>query len=107
MATAHFDAVIHAPKRLQICAFLSPLQDAEFQVIRDEMGISDSVLSKHLKRLEKAGYVKFRKDTVNGRQRMWAGLTNAGRKAFSGHVAELERLVGAPQTSENASGRAR
>ncbi len=87
------DSVIHAPNRLQICSLLSPLEEAEFQVLRDELDISDSVLSKHLKKLEEAGYVKFRKGALNGRQRMWASLTGKGRKAFAGHVEELRRIV--------------
>jgi len=91
---ARFDDVVHAPNRLKICAFLSPLQEAEFQVLRDEVGVSDSVLSKHLKQLEDAGYVAFRKGAVNGRQRLWAHLTKTGRAAFSGHVEELKRIVG-------------
>ena len=94
MARARFDTVIHAPNRLQICAFLAPLQEAEFQVLRDELDVSDSVLSKHLKQLEEVGYVEFRKSAVNGRQRMWATLTTLGRKAFAGHVEELKRLAG-------------
>jgi DNA-binding MarR family transcriptional regulator len=69
--------------REKICAFLIPLQKAEFQVLRDELDVSDSVLSKHLKQLEEIGYVKFRKSAVNGRQRMWATLTTLGRKAFA------------------------
>jgi hypothetical protein len=43
------DAVIHAPNRLQICAVLTPLEEAEFQMLRETVGISDSVLSKHIK----------------------------------------------------------
>jgi DNA-binding MarR family transcriptional regulator len=93
MTKARFDEIIHAPKRLQICAFLIPLQDAEFQVLRDELDVSDSVLSKHLKHLDTAGYVKFRKGAVNGRQRMWASMTTKGRRAFAGHVQELQRLI--------------
>ena len=93
MTKARFDEIIHAPKRLQICAFLIPLQDAEFQVLRDELDVSDSVLSKHLKHLDAAGYVKFRKGAVNGRQRMWASMTTKGRRAFAGHVQELQRLI--------------
>ena len=93
MKKPRFDTVIHAPNRLQICAFLAPVQEAEFQVLRDELKVSDSVLSKHLKQLEDAGYVKFRKGAVNGRQRMWATLTTSGRKAFTGHVEELKRLA--------------
>ena len=80
MTKARFDEIIHAPKRLQICAFLIPLQDAEFQVLRDELAVSDSVLSKHLKHLDAAGYVRFRKGAVNGRQRMWASMTKKGRR---------------------------
>ena len=94
MTKARLNTVIHAPNRLQICAFLMPLQEAEFQVLRDELDVSDSVLSKHLKQLEEAGYVTFRKGAVNGRQRMWASLTKAGRKAFSAHVEELTRIAG-------------
>lgn len=93
MAKVQFDAVIHAPNRLQIAAFLNPLQDAEFQVLRDELEVSDSVLSKHLRQLENAGYLSVRKAKVGGRQRMWVGLTGAGRKAFSGHVKYLEQLL--------------
>ena len=98
MTQARLDAVIHAPKRLQICALLTPLQEAEFQVLRDELSVSDSVLSKHLKQLEEAGYVAFRKRAVNGRQRLWAKLTPSGRKAFSGHVEELKRLAASVAT---------
>lgn len=93
MTHAQFDAVIHAPNRLQICAFLSPLQEVEFQVLRDELNVSDSVLSKHLKKLEESGYVSFRKEALNGRQRTWASLSQSGRKAFANHVAELQRLA--------------
>jgi len=94
MTIAVLDTIIHAPNRLRICALLTPLQEAEFQVLRDELGVSDSVLSKHLKQLEEAGYVAFRKGAVGGRQRMWAGLTKSGRAAFSGHVKALTQLAG-------------
>jgi len=93
MTEALLNTVIHAPNRLRICALLTPLQEAEFQVLRDELGVSDSVLSKHLKQLEEAGYVAFRKGAVKGRQRMWAGLTKSGREAFSGHIMALNQLA--------------
>jgi DNA-binding MarR family transcriptional regulator len=94
MTKARFDTIIHAPNRLQICAFLSSLQEAEFQVIRDELNVSDSVLSKHLKQLEEAGYIQSRKSAVAGRQRMWSSLTKSGRKALASHIEELKRLAG-------------
>ncbi len=88
-----FDPVIHAPGRLQICAVLSTVEAAEFALLRDAIKVSDSVLSKHLKQLEEAGYVKLTKAAENGRQRTWVTLTSAGRKAFTAHVAELQRLA--------------
>jgi DNA-binding MarR family transcriptional regulator len=89
-----FDTVIHAPGRLQICAILSAADEAEFAMVRDAIAVSDSVLSKHLKQLEDAGYVRLRKQAHAGRQRTWLSLTSAGRAAFAAHVAELTRLAG-------------
>ena len=87
-----FDPLIHAPGRLQICAILSAAE-AEFAVVRDAIKVSDSVLSKHVKALEEAGYVSVRKAALEGRQRTWLSMTLNGKKAFKAHVAELERLV--------------
>ncbi len=61
MESSKFDAIIHTPNRLQIYALLSPFEQVEFRVIRDELGISDSVLSKHIKQLEDVGYMKQKK----------------------------------------------
>ena len=94
MKTSRFDNITHAPNRLQICAFLVQLDEAEFQLLRDELAVSDSVLSKHIKQLEKVGYLNLRKSTVNGRQRTWIYLTGVGRQAFKDHVKELKRIVG-------------
>jgi len=93
MIYRHFDTIIHAPNRLKICALLAPLETAEFKMLRDELEVSDSVLSKHIKQLEDAGYVKQQKTKLNGRQRTWVYLTTKGRKAFSGHIEELKRIV--------------
>ncbi|WP_312124753.1 transcriptional regulator [Brevundimonas sp.] len=92
MSAPVFDPLIHAPGRLQICAILSAAE-AEFAVVRDAIKVSDSVLSKHVKALEEAGYVSVRKAAMDGRQRTWLSMTSAGKKAFKTHVAELERLV--------------
>ncbi|MFT6333821.1 MAG: DNA-binding MarR family transcriptional regulator [Saprospiraceae bacterium] len=93
MDNSKFDTIIHAPNRLQICALLSPLEQVEFRVIREELGVSDSVLSKHIKQLEDSGYIKEKKSKVNGRARRWYHLTTKGRRAFELHVEELMRIV--------------
>ena len=97
MTAPHFDAVVHAPLRLQVCAMLAAVESAEFSAVRDELGVSDSVLSKHVKVLNGAGYLRIRKAVVASRQRTWLALTADGRRALAGHVAELQRLL-APTT---------
>ncbi|MCW2607228.1 MAG: MarR family transcriptional regulator [Frankiales bacterium] len=93
MTAPRFDTVVHAPLRLQVCAMLAAVDSAEFAAVRDELGVSDSVLSKHVKVLDEAGYLRIRKAVVASRQRTWLGLTAAGRRALAGHVAELQRLL--------------
>ena len=87
------DMTIHAPGRLQICAMLASATEAEFAMLRDAIEVSDSVMSKHIKLLEEAGYVRVRKASQDGRQRTWLALTPTGRKAFASHVAELTRMA--------------
>ena len=93
MNVPQFNAVIHAPGRLQICAILSRVDEAEFATVRDLIEVSDSVMSKHLKQLEEAGYVALRKAAEAGRRRTWIRLTPPGYEAFAAHVAELRRLA--------------
>jgi len=88
-----FDAVLHPPARLQIAAVLAQAQQAEFALLKQVTGASDSVMSKHLAALADAGYVTLRKGVADGRQRTWASLTSGGRKAFRRHVTALETLA--------------
>ncbi len=88
-----FDAVLHPPARLQIAAVLAQAQEAEFALLKNVTGASDSVMSKHLSAMADAGYVTLRKAASDGRQRTWARLTSEGRRAFRRHVAELEALA--------------
>jgi len=94
MSNACFDALIHAPNRLKICALLAPIASLEFITLCEQLGVSDSVLSKHIKSLEDAGYVVINKKTSEGRQRTWLSLSPKGRKAFNGHVDALKEIVG-------------
>ena len=96
-----FDPVAHAPPRLQICGLLAAVDRMEFAAVRAEVGVSDSVLSKHVKQLEDAGYVRVRKATIASRVRTSLSLTEAGRAAFAAHVTELRRITsGVPSSAE-------
>lgn len=88
-----FDPVIHAPHRLRICAALSSVSEAEFAVLREATGVSESVLSKQVKILEDAGYVTTTKGPRDRRTRTWASLTRQGKRAYLRHVAALREIV--------------
>lgn len=94
MSTQEFDPLVHAPHRLQICAILDTVDKVEFAFLRDQLGVSESVLSKQVKALEDAGYVSVSKGAREGRVRTWASFTRAGRAAYRGHVAALRAIVG-------------
>jgi len=66
----------------------------DFAAVRDEVGASDSVLSKHVRQLEEAGCVTVRKATRASRLRTSLALTRAGRAAFDAPVAELRWITG-------------
>jgi DNA-binding MarR family transcriptional regulator len=87
------DATIHAPLRLQICAALAAADALSFATVRERLDVSESVLSKHVKVLQEAGYVAVHKAAADARQRTWLALTPAGRDAFATHAAALRSLL--------------
>ncbi|MCI4062169.1 transcriptional regulator [Micromonospora sp. R77] len=93
MTAPRFDELIHAPTRLSLVGLLAATEWAEFRYLRDELGLSDSALSKQLSVLEQAGYVEVRKGFVGKRARTSVRLSRHGRGAFDGHVAALQEIV--------------
>ena len=101
MAAEHdetgFDDTIHAPVRLRISGLLRGAEKVDFAVLRDTLGVSDATLSKHLRVLTEAGYVKATKGASaarsDARRVTWVAQTTAGRRAFDAHVAELRRIT--------------
>ncbi|GAA2420676.1 transcriptional regulator [Streptomyces glaucus] len=93
MTASGLDEVIHPTHRLRICAMLAAVESMEFSAVRDALGVSDSVLSKQMKVLQTAGYATVRKAPMNSRTHTWLALTDAGRAALAGHLAELRRIA--------------
>lgn len=92
-AEPQFDALIHAPLRLRICASLAPVQWAEFAHLKENLDVADSVLSKHLKQLTDAGYIDIERFTKLGRSHVRVSLSKQGRIAYVGHVAALREIT--------------
>jgi DNA-binding MarR family transcriptional regulator len=93
MTAARFDELIHPSTRLSLVALLAAADWAEFAFLRDQLGLSDSALSKQLSTLEEAGYVHIERPLRDRRRRVRARLTTAGATAFQGHVEALREIV--------------
>ena len=101
MAADGFDELIHPSTRLSIVALLAAADWVEFAFVRDQLGLSDSALSKQLSTLEEAGYLSIERPVSDRRRRVQARLTSVGRAAFHGHVVALRAIVGSadPQSA--------
>jgi hypothetical protein len=88
------DHNLNSPIRLSIMAALAHVDDAEFQVLRDAIEVTDSTLSKQVTVLENAGYLDVTKGYVGKRPRTWLKATDLGRDALRHHLAALHSLIG-------------
>ena len=87
------DATLQAPTRLKLMTLLTAVTEAEFVTLRENLEVSDSVLSKQVTALAEAGYVRSRKGMHIGRRTTWIALTSQGRAALREHVAALRELI--------------
>ena len=74
-------------------ALLAAASKVEFGFLRDQVEVTDSILSKQMSALEQAGYVKVEKGHVGKRPRTWLSLTKAGRRTFERHMAALQEIA--------------
>jgi len=94
---ADLDPVIHQPVRLRIMASLAALHEtesAEFTFLRELLGLTDGNLGAHVRKLEDEGYLQVEKTFVQRKPRTFIALSDKGRKAFKGHIAALEAILG-------------
>jgi DNA-binding MarR family transcriptional regulator len=91
--TPDLDPSLQAPARLKLMTLLTAVSEVEFVTLRENLAVSDSVLSKHVSALVAEGYVRSRKGLHAGRRTTWISLTTAGRAALRSHVAALRELI--------------
>ena len=87
------DDVVHQRVRLAILAMLSETREIRFGTLRDELGLTDGNLNRHLRVLEEARLLQVRKGYEGRRPATWLRLTRQGREALRKEVAALEELV--------------
>jgi DNA-binding MarR family transcriptional regulator len=91
--------LIHPSTRLSIAAILASTDWADFSFVRDQLGLSDSALSKQFSVLEEAGYVTIERPVTERRRRVRVRFTDVGRRAFEGHVAALQEVIASAESA--------
>lgn len=97
------DPVIHAPKRLMIMSMLCSSVDADFPYLRDQLGVSESDLSKQMKALSDAKYVKIHKSGAGRGSVTRYAATRAGRKALATHTEAIRAIIDIDNATHTSS----
>lgn len=87
-----FDPLIHQQSRLAIMAVLAGCESADFNYLQETTGLTKGTLSKHLQKLQEAGYLDIHKSFKGNYPHTTAGLTNSGRKAFQEYRRLLQKF---------------
>lgn len=87
------DDAVHQRTRLGILAVLCEGGRADFAYLRETLELTDGNLSRNIRRLEDAGYVRVDKVIEGRRPRTWLSATRAGRQALDTEVAALREII--------------
>jgi DNA-binding MarR family transcriptional regulator len=79
--------------RLGIMSVLIVNDKAEFKVLKDLLEVTDGNLASHLSALEKANYIKVKKQFIHRKPNTSYSATKEGRKAFTNHLSLLEKFL--------------
>ena len=101
---AQLERAFHEPKRLAIISAIigSPDQELSFTELKLACDLTDGNLNRHLKTLEEAGAVAFRKSSGSGRPQTVVSITAPGKRAFVHYLEALESVL---RTASAAAGR--
>lgn len=94
------DALTH-PVRFSLAATLAATEEIDFATVRDQLQVSDSVLSRQASHLEDLGIVRIRKGYVGKRPRTWLSLTPEGRSTWSAHLEALGAIASGAVTPQS------
>ncbi len=91
---ADIDPLIHTPARLMVMTYLYVVDSIDFVFLKRVTGLSWGNLSKHLSKLEEAGYVGIEKTFQDKKPNTMIQLTEDGRQAFRSYKDEMQNVLG-------------
>jgi len=91
--STRLDKVLTQKARLGIMSILMVLEEADFNHLKDKLGLTDGNLSTHLGLLEDAKYIRIRKTFAGKKPKTSCLITERGRRAFLEHMNTLEKII--------------
>lgn len=79
--------------RLGIMSVLSVNEFADFNMLKELLGITDGNLASHVKALENEEYIIVEKQFIGKKPNTRYKITKLGKKAFQEHIEALEKLI--------------
>lgn len=87
-----FDKIIHEPARLRIMMILSGIEEADFNFLLTTLSLTRGNLSRHVEKLESAGYLSVKK-SFNGKiPNTTYQVTQKGSKALAQYWKNLDAV---------------
>jgi len=88
------ERIFHEPNRLSIMSALCAADGGlSFNELKEECGLTDGNLNRHLKVLEEAEAVKIRKSFVDAKPRTTISLSKAGLQRFNEYLSALSEVL--------------
>jgi DNA-binding MarR family transcriptional regulator len=79
--------------RLGIMSILVVNESADFNTLKEYLGVTDGNLATHLASLEKSKYIKVNKSFIGKKPNTSYSATALGKREFSEHLDALEQLI--------------
>lgn len=91
---SNLDPLIHSRTRLLVMTYLFVVEKINYTYLHRVTGLSWGNLSKHLSRLEEAGYVETEKTFQDKKPNTTIQLTETGRNAYQEYKEKIQAVLG-------------
>ena len=86
------DRIIHEPARLRIMMILSGVDKADFNFLLSTLQMTNGNLSRHIEKLELAGYINVDKSFVGKMPNTCYQMTKKGSNALSEYWKNIDSI---------------
>ncbi len=68
-------------------------ENADFNMLKELLDVTDGNLASHIKALESEEYIKIEKQFIGKKPNTKYSTSKIGKKAFNDHINALEKLI--------------